>query len=76
MSKAQGLLKRINEDLKSLQGMAKTLPKNDRESLDSIVSKFGDFEKSLNDEVSEEKEIKVSGQMDINAAPDSERSRI
>ena len=76
MSKAQGLLKRINEDLKSLQGMAKTLPKNDRESLDSIVSKFGGFEKSLNDEVSEEKEIKVSGQMDINAAPDSERSRI
>ena len=76
MSKAQGLLKRINEDLKSLQGMSKRLPKEDRASLNSIVGEFGSFEKSLQGEVSEPKEQKLTGQLDINEGPDSERLRI
>ena len=76
MSKAKSLLKRINEDFKSLQGMASALPKSDRDSLDSIVKSFGGFEKSLTEEIQPVKDPKPVGQIDVNAATDSERLRI
>lgn len=74
--KAEALLKRINEDMATLQGMAKSLPKADRDSLGSIVTSFGTFEKSLQDEVTEPKVEKTTGQMDVNASSGSEQLRI
>lgn len=71
MGKAEGLLKRISEDLKELNSLGKALPKSDQEKLGGIVSSFESFSKSLESEP-EEKQVKTVGVIPFGAKSDSE----